>query len=285
VAATSVANVTYFYRFSNDNVTWGAWTQWGSPATTAPFSTAFSFPAGYGYYEFYSVATDNASGVEATPPYAQAAVNYQAASGTGQTISFASLSDLPVGSALSLPAATASSGLPVIFNSLTSSVCTVSGNLVSTVSVGTCTIEADQVGDSSYLLPASVTRSFSVLALAQTVTFPSIAGQVLGSGPVTLNAAASSGLPVSYLSLTTGVCTVGGSAATLVSAGTCTLVASQAGNGNYAAAQDVTQSFPVTAAVISTGDSGDVPLPAWALVALAAGLMGAAVRRRAGKQN
>ena len=62
----------------------------------------------------------------------------------------------------------------------------------------------------------------------QTITFNSIATQVVGT-PFTLSASASSGLPVSYASSTTSVCTVAGSTATFVAAGTCTIVASQGG--------------------------------------------------------
>ncbi len=56
-----------------------------------------------------------------------------------------------------------------------------------------------------------------------------------------------SGNPVTFSSLTTGVCTVSGSTVTLVAIGTCTIAADQAGNANYLAAPQVLQSFTVTA--------------------------------------
>jgi len=64
---------------------------------------------------------------------------------------------------------------------------------------------------------------------------------------LTLSATSSSGLPVSFSSTTTAVCTVSGTTATLVNPGTCTIQASQAGNANYAAATPVSQSFTVLA--------------------------------------
>ncbi len=66
---------------------------------------------------------------------------------------------------------------------------------------------------------------------------------------LTLTATASSNLPVSFASTTTGVCTVNGSAvtfATETSASTCTIVASQLGdNATWGAAPSVTQNFTV----------------------------------------
>jgi hypothetical protein len=85
----------------------------------------------------------------------------------------------------------------------------------------------------------------------QTITFNPIANQVQGT-TLNLVASASSGLPVSFASLTTGVCTVSGTVATLTNPGTCTIQASQSGNATYAAAQPVSQSFTVSPAVSFT---------------------------------
>ncbi len=83
------------------------------------------------------------------------------------------------------------------------------------------------------------------LQQSQTITFGSLPNQTLGSAPFTLSATASSGLPVSFASTTTSVCTVSGTTATLVAVGTCTIQATQAGNANYSAATPVSQSFQV----------------------------------------
>ncbi len=59
-----------------------------------------------------------------------------------------------------------------------------------------------------------------------------------------MSATASSGLPVSFTSTTTPVCTVSGSTVTLVSAGAnCTIEATQAGNSYYGAAPATTRTF------------------------------------------
>lgn len=278
--ASSIASVKFFYRYSSDNASWGAWTQWGGADTAAPYSSSFNFPSGYGYYEFYSVATDNLGNVEPTPAYAHTAVHYQAGAGTAQTIRFDTLAAVPVGSSFPV-SATATSGLAVVFSSQTTGVCTVSGSQVTTIASGTCIVAADQGGDAGYWQAApTVTRSFAVTKLAQTISFAALANQAFGAAPFAVGATATSNLPVTIDSLTTAVCTVSGNTVTLVAAGTCTLAASQPGDDIYAAAATVTQSFSVTSGSISGGGDGDVPLPAWALIVLGAGLMGAVRRSR-----
>ena len=82
---------------------------------------------------------------------------------------------------------------------------------------------------------------------AQTITFNQPAAQTVGT-PLTLVATASSGLTVSFASTTSSVCTVSGATATFLTAGTCSITASQTGNSTYAAAMPVSQSFTVNAA-------------------------------------
>ena len=85
------------------------------------------------------------------------------------------------------------------------------------------------------------------VALSQTITFAPISNQVQGT-MLALHATASSGLPVSFTSLTPSVCTVAGATATLVNPGTCSIQAAQPGNAQYTAAAPVTQSLTVTPA-------------------------------------
>jgi 2',3'-cyclic-nucleotide 2'-phosphodiesterase (5'-nucleotidase family) len=279
--ASSVANVRFFYRYSADNTTWGAWTLVASASTVAPYNANFNFPSGNGYYEFYSVATDNLGGVESTPAYAQAAVHYKAASGSAQSISFAQPVDVPVGSGLTV-SASATSALPVTFSSQSTGICTISGGVVTTLAAGTCNLTANQAGDPGYWLPVSVTRSFTVQGLIQGISFNALADHVLGGGSVSLGASASSGLPVQFSSLTATVCSVSGNTVNLLALGNCSIAANQPGNGIYAAAPTVTRGFNVTSAT-ADGDNSDVPLPAWAMFMLAAGLLGA-MKARAGRQ-
>jgi hypothetical protein len=84
---------------------------------------------------------------------------------------------------------------------------------------------------------------------AQTITFGALSGQTYGASPITLGATASSGLTVSYS--VSGPATLSGSKLTITGTGLVTVTASQAGNGNYAAATQVQQSFTVNPAVLT----------------------------------
>jgi hypothetical protein len=138
--------------------------------------------------------------------------------------------------------ATAGSGLAVTFTAAPSSagICTVSGSTVSFVGGGTCTISANQAGNSSYEPAPQVQQSFTVAPAAQTVTITSSnPGPVDNeSAPYTVTAFASSGLSVVIVipPESDGVCTVSGSTVTFLARGDCYVVAYQAGDANYLSA-------------------------------------------------
>ena len=177
-------------------------------------------------------------------------VTWSCASGSPspQTITFPGLSDTAFTATPPTPAATASSGLSVSYSTTTGSVCTVTGGgTISFVSAGTCSITASQAGDSNYAAATPVTQSFAVTQGTNVITFPGLSDRAFTATPPTPAATASSGLSVSYSTTTGSVCTVtGGGTISFVSAGTCSITASQAGDSNYAAATPVTQSFAVT---------------------------------------
>lgn len=80
-----------------------------------------------------------------------------------QSISFGAAPSVAVGGIGSV-SASATSGLAVTFSSLTTSICSVSGSIVTGISVGTCTIAADQDGNGSYSPAPQVTQSFGIAA-------------------------------------------------------------------------------------------------------------------------
>ncbi|HAS43863.1 MAG TPA: hypothetical protein DCS93_25525, partial [Microscillaceae bacterium] len=82
----------------------------------------------------------------------------------------------------------------------------------------------------------------------QIITFGALAKRTFGDAPFNLNATASSGLAVTYVSSNTAVATVSGNTVTIVGVGTTNITASQAGNTNFNAAPDVTQPFTVNKA-------------------------------------
>ncbi len=113
----------------------------------------------------------------------------------------------------------------------------------STVTPGSYSVALNGVSGS---LTASAALTLVVMG-TQTITFPAITAQTAGT-TAALGATASSGLTVTYASTTPAVCTVSGSTANLLAAGTCSITASQAGNTYYPAAAAVSQSFSVKAA-------------------------------------
>ena len=164
-----------------------------------------------------------------------------------QVISFAALADRRFDESPITVGATASSTLAVSFSSTTPGVCTVSGTSATFVSVGTCTINADQGGSGNWNAAPQVQRSFQVLKGDQVISFAALADRRFDES-LTVAATASSGLAVSFTSATPGVCTTGGaSGATVafVSTGTCTINAGQGGSGNWNPAPQVQQSFAV----------------------------------------
>jgi|GEM_PF-1017343 len=167
-----------------------------------------------------------------------------------QTITFDTLADKVYGAPAFTLTATASSSLPVTFTT-SSLACTVEGNLVTLTGVGSCTITAHQTGNTTYNAAPDVSRTFFIAKANQIITFDTLADKVYGAPTFTLTATASSGLPVTF---TTSylACTVEGNLVTLTTSGICAITAHQAGDGNYNAASDVTQTFTIARADTAT---------------------------------
>lgn len=104
---------------------------------------------------------------------------------------------------------------------------------------------------SSGSVNATANDTTGINQLSQSITFGALPPRVYGATPFTLSATASSGLMVTFASTTTSVCTVSANTLTIVGAGMCSVLASQAGNAIYAAAAGVTQSFAVSKASLT----------------------------------
>jgi hypothetical protein len=162
-------------------------------------------------------------------------------------------------------AASASSGLHVALTA--SGACALRDGLVRLDAPGLCRLQADQAGDERFA-PAAASQSFTValapvIRLAQSIAFTSAppSGASWGGAPYTVSAAASSGLPValSVAPASAGVCSLAGSAVSLLGVGTCTIVASQGGSASWLAAAQVQQSFVVGKAAQSVSFSSSAP--------------------------
>lgn len=162
---------------------------------------------------------------------------------------------LSVGDSIAL-AATSSSGLPVSYKITEGADCAelVLSDSVYTLKAlraGTVAIEASQEGDSVYSAAQSVVRQFTVEKKAQRITWEQTATTMLAGESITLTATSSSGLPINYeiaegreyveLLLSDSVCVLKG-----LQPGTVTVVARQAGDDIYAAADSITMSFSIT---------------------------------------
>ena len=134
---------------------------------------------------------------------------------------------------------------------LSSATCAGSPCVVSNLNNGTAyTFQVVATNTANLSGPASAVSNAVIPtgALAQTITFVNPGTVSLGTVP-TLSASSTSGLTVSFATATPSVCGVAGTnTLSLLTVGTCTITASQAGNASYAAATPVSQSFTVQAA-------------------------------------
>ena len=170
-----------------------------------------------------------------------------------QTITFTSTAPTGavVGGATYTPTATSTSGLTVALtiDSSTSANCSISGGVVSFTAAGSCTIDANQAGNSSYNPAPVVKQTFTVGKGSQTLSFTSTAptGAVVGGATYTPAATSTSGSTVALTidSTTSANCSISGGVVSFTAAGSCTIDANQAGNANYNAANQVQQTFTV----------------------------------------
>jgi S-layer family protein len=172
----------------------------------------------------------------------------------GQTINFTSTPPVSavVSGATYTPTATGgASGNPVIFtiDDIASSVCSISGGVVSFDAIGTCVIDANQDGTDVYHAASQVQQSFAVGKGAQTINFTSTApaGAMVGGVTYTPTATATSDLAVIFTidATASSVCSISASVVSFNIPGMCVINANQPGDTNYNAAPQVQQSFAV----------------------------------------
>ena len=129
--------------------------------------------------------------------------------------------------------------------------------VISTLVSGSHALTASYGGDANDAPSISGIVAQTVKYL-QTITFGTLANVTLSVPPFSIAATASSGSAVTFVSTTPSVCTVSGNIVTDIAAGTCSITATQAGNGTFAPATPVMQSFTVIGPAIASG--GIVPI-------------------------
>jgi hypothetical protein len=200
-----------------------------------------------GAYTFTVTATNSIGESASSVPSAVVTVRMP------QTIGAIGLSPatLITGGSASISAG-ATSGLSVSFSSTTPSICTVTGSTLTALAAGTCTLAANQAGNTTFGPAAQVTQSISVVKGNQTITFGTAPSLTTGTTG-TVSATASSGLAVTLSSLTPNICTVNGATVTTGAVtGTCTVAANQPGNATFGAAAQSTQNIVVKSNQIIT---------------------------------
>ncbi|MFZ2227273.1 MAG: hypothetical protein WA090_08940 [Candidatus Nanopelagicaceae bacterium] len=140
-----------------------------------------------------------------------------------------------------------SSKLKVAVKNLTPAICTLgTGELLPTQTPGVCTISLSQSGNAYFKAARSV--QFSVTFMGTNLIEFNLPGAVLLSqGTYTLVAKSSAGLPVSLTSSTPDTCTVSELVLTFLKLGSCTITATQLGEGFIPAAAEVSATTEISA--------------------------------------
>ncbi len=178
-----------------------------------------------------------------------------------QSISFTPPASGTVGGTDTLTATGGGSGNPVVFTVDPSSgtgVCTVSGTTISYQAAGSCVIDANQAGNTSYTPAPQVTQTITVGPGAQSISFTAPASGSVGGSATLTATGGDSGNPVVFTvdpSSGTGVCTVSGTTISYQAAGSCVIDANQAGNTSYTPAPQVTQTITVQSGPVFVLDS------------------------------
>ena len=149
----------------------------------------------------------------------------------------ATFGDAPI----TLVAPTSPSAGAFTYISSNPAIATISGNVVTFVSMGSTTITATQAANGNYAT-AQITAQLSVGAATPALTGFADRTATFGDAPITLTAPTSpSAGGFTYTSSNPAVATISGNVVTITGSGTATLTATQAANGNYAAAQATAQ--------------------------------------------
>ncbi len=214
-------------------------------------------PTAAGSFTFTAAATDSSTG---TGPFTGSQAYTIVINKASQTITFnAPASPVTYGISPITLSGSATSGQAVSY-SLVSGPATVSGNTLTITGAGTVVVAADQAGNSNYTAAPQATATIVVNKASQTISFTPPASPVAYGVPaIALSATSNSGLPVSFTVLS-GPATVSGSALSVTGVGTVVVAANQAGNTNYTAAPQVTESIVVnqTALTVAANNSSRV---------------------------
>lgn len=167
------------------------------PGLTLTGDTLSGTPTAAGTFNFTITATDSSTAGSGGPYTASR--SYAITIGLGaQAITFNALPDVSLSASPLTLSATTDAGLTVTFFSDTTAVCSVSGVTLNLLQTGTCTVRAEQAGDSTYAAAPTVSRSFTVTPANLTVAAGAAAGTTVGANYSQANTASGGVAPYSY---------------------------------------------------------------------------------------
>jgi uncharacterized protein YhjY with autotransporter beta-barrel domain len=115
-----------------------------------------------------------------------------------QTITFNALANASLSASPLTLSATATSGLSVSFFSDTAAICTVSGTSLTLLQTGTCTIRAEQPGDTTWAAAPSASRSFTVTPANLVMATGAASGTTVGAAYSQANTGSGGVAPYAY---------------------------------------------------------------------------------------
>ena len=139
------------------------------------------------------------------------------------------------------------SGLSVQLSSLATDIVSIQGTKITILKVGTAIIKAEQSGNNLFF-PATVQDTIVVKKATQAITFSLKKTAIFGDADVSLNATASSGLPIQYTTSDNNIATISNGWISIKAAGTVTISATQPGNNYFTAATPVSYVLTISKA-------------------------------------
>jgi endonuclease I len=163
-----------------------------------------------------------------------------------QTITFDPVSNKMFGDNEFALTAHSSSNLPVTFE-LVSGPATLKNNIISITGAGSIVVKAIQPGNEDFEAATAVVQTITIEKASQTITFAEIQDKVYRGADFKLVASSSSNLEVEF-ELITGPAILKGKTISIIGVGDILVKATQVGNKNYKAANEVYQTITVNKA-------------------------------------
>lgn len=170
-----------------------------------------------------------------------------------QTITFTSTAPggAVVGGTYPVAATGGASTNPVSFSidPTSTSTCSISASTVTFDHVGSCVVDANQAGNGNYLPAPQAQQTINVGKAPQTITFAPLTTPVTVDTTQGLNAVGGASGNLVTFTVATGTtgsaCSITGTTLSFDHAGTCVVAADQAGNADYTAAPEASQTISV----------------------------------------